>query len=81
VGAAGHHWVPPEDPLEGYRRVLGQAGLLSIAREAVVEQPLAAHQHWHIDVLYINICGTVYYLCSILDGCGRYIGNRICGSR
>jgi len=39
------------------------------------EAPLAAHQHWHIDVSYINISGTFYYLCSILDGCSRYIVN------
>lgn len=37
------------------------------------DQPLEAHKHWHIDVSYINICGTFYYLCSILDGCSRYI--------
>jgi putative transposase len=24
------------------------------------EQPLAAHQHWHIDVSYINISDTFY---------------------
>ncbi|MEK7274247.1 MAG: transposase family protein [Candidatus Desantisbacteria bacterium] len=36
-------------------------------------QPLAAHEHWHIDVSYINICGTFYYLCAILDGYSRYI--------
>src|SRR5262249_46974897 len=33
------------------------------------------HQHWHIDVSYINVGGTFYYLCSILDGCSRYIVN------
>jgi transposase InsO family protein len=38
-------------------------------------QPLAAHQHWQIDVSYINISGTFYYLYSILDGCSRYIVN------
>ena len=38
-------------------------------------QPLAAHQHWHIDVSYLNIGGTFYYLCSILDGFSRYIVN------
>jgi putative transposase len=27
------------------------------------------------DVSYINISGTFYYLCSILDGCSRYIVN------
>lgn len=36
-------------------------------------QPLQPHEHWHIDVSYINICGTFYYLCSALDGCSRYI--------
>ena len=36
-------------------------------------QPLNPHAHWHIDISYINVCGTFYYLCSILDGCSRYI--------
>lgn len=36
-------------------------------------QPLKPHEHWHIDVSYVNLCGTFYYLCSILDGCSRYI--------
>jgi len=36
-------------------------------------QPLRPHEHWHIDISYLNICGTFYYLCSILDGCSRYI--------
>ena len=36
-------------------------------------QSLKPHEHWHIDISYINICGTFYYLCSILDGCSRYI--------
>ena len=36
-------------------------------------QPTKAHQHWHIDIAYINIAGTFYYLCSILDGYSRYI--------
>ena len=31
------------------------------------------HEHWHIDVSYLNICGTFYYLCSVLDGCSRSI--------
>ena len=37
------------------------------------DQPLRPHEHWHIDITYINICGTFYYLCSILDGFSRYI--------
>jgi putative transposase len=36
-------------------------------------QPLKPHEHWHVDVAYLNIAGTFYYLCSILDGCSRYI--------
>ena len=37
------------------------------------KQPSEPHKHWHIDVSYINICGTFYYLCSVLDGDSRYI--------
>lgn len=37
------------------------------------EQPLQPHEHWHVDVSYLNVCGTFYYLCSLLDGYSRYI--------
>jgi putative transposase len=37
------------------------------------EQPLSAHQHWHVDVSYINVAGTFFYLCSLLDGYSRFI--------
>jgi putative transposase len=37
------------------------------------DQPLQPHEHWHIDVSYINVSGTFYYLCSLLDGYSRYI--------
>ena len=36
-------------------------------------QPTAAHAHWHVDVSYVNISGTFYYLFSILDGYSRHI--------
>jgi putative transposase len=58
-------------------RVLGQAGLLAkwngkaSKKGTGFEQPLKAHEHWHIDVSYINISGTFYYLCSVLDGFSR----------
>jgi transposase InsO family protein len=60
-------------------RVLKQAGRLD--RRAVAPskkgtgfvQPLQAHQHWHIDVSYINLAGTFYFLCTVLDGFSRYI--------
>ena len=37
------------------------------------QQPLAAHEHWHVDISYINVCGTFYYLVSVLDGASRYL--------
>lgn len=36
-------------------------------------QPTRAHEHWHIDISHLNLCGTFYYLCSILDGYSRAI--------
>ena len=60
-------------------RVLANAGLLSrwnrkkSKKGTGFVQPLKAHEHWHIDISYINICGTFYYMCSILDGFSRYI--------
>jgi transposase InsO family protein len=33
----------------------------------------APHEHWHIDAFYVNLHGTIYYLCSIPDGCSRFI--------
>ena len=62
-------------------RVLHRAGLLRrwsgkpSQKGTGFVQPLAAHEHWHVDVSYLNICGTFYYLCSQLDGCSRYIVN------
>ena len=60
-------------------RVLKQAGLLSrwtpkpSRKGSGFEQPLQPHQHWHVDVSYINLSGTFYYLCSVLDGCSRFL--------
>ncbi len=36
-------------------------------------QPRKPHEHWHIDISYLNIHGTFYYLTTILDGYSRYI--------
>lgn len=36
-------------------------------------QPLRPHAHWHIDIAYLNLAGTFYYLCSLLDGYSRAI--------
>lgn len=60
-------------------RVLRERGLLdrwnrkpSRKGEGFV-QPDGPHQHWHIDISYLNIAGTFYYLCSVLDGYSRFI--------
>jgi transposase InsO family protein len=36
-------------------------------------QPTQPHEHWHTDVTYVNVCGTFFYLCSLLDGFSRYV--------
>jgi putative transposase len=60
-------------------RVLKKAGLLAGQTPTVTKkgtgyvQPLQAHQEWHVDVSYLNIAGTFYFLCSILDGYSRFI--------
>jgi transposase InsO family protein len=37
------------------------------------QQPVRPHEHWHIDISYVNLGGTFYYLTTILDGYSRYI--------
>lgn len=60
-------------------RVLKSAGLLAGSSPVPSKkgtgfvQPLLPHEHWHIDISYLNIVGTFYFLCSILDGCSRFI--------
>lgn len=60
-------------------RVLKSAGLIGKRQVKPSKkgtgfvQPIGPHDHWHIDVSYINIAGTFYYLCSVLDGFSRYI--------
>lgn len=60
-------------------RVLKGAGLLRPWKKSESKkgtgfhQPEKPHEHWHIDVSYINICGTFYYLCGVLDGFSRAI--------
>jgi putative transposase len=36
-------------------------------------QPSGPHHHWHIDFSHLNVCGTFYHICSILDGYSRYV--------
>jgi len=60
-------------------RVLKANGLLAGSSPNITKkgtgfvQPLLPHEHWHVDVSHINIAGTFYFLCSILDGYSRFI--------
>ncbi|OSM05297.1 putative transposase [Magnetofaba australis IT-1] len=60
-------------------RVLRTAGLMrrwspSPSQKGTgFKQPSEPHKHWHVDISYLNIQGTFYYLCSVLDGCSRFI--------
>jgi transposase InsO family protein len=36
-------------------------------------QPEKPHEHWHLDISYVNLHGTFYYLTTVLDGYSRYI--------
>jgi transposase InsO family protein len=60
-------------------RVLKKAGLIGrrstepSKKGTGFVQPIQPHEHWHTDVSYVNIQGTFYYLCGILDGCSRYM--------
>lgn len=60
-------------------RVLKQAGRIErfngkpSRKGSGFQQPFLAHEHWHVDISYLNISGTFYYLCSILDGMSRFI--------
>jgi transposase InsO family protein len=62
-------------------RVLKQFGLIrsrwnepkTISKGKGFSQPLLPHEHWHTDISYLNICGTFYYLITVLDGCSRYV--------
>lgn len=60
-------------------RVLKAAGRLDRRRWAPSKkgtgfvQPDGPHKHWHIDISYLNLAGTFYFLISVLDGYSRYI--------
>lgn len=61
------------------RNVLKKAGLMDrwsnkrSKKGTGFLQPLNPHAHWHVDVTYVNIAGTFFYLTTVLDGYSRYI--------
>ena len=58
-------------------RVLRKAGRLDrwnrkpSSKGLGFQQPLEPHQHWHVDIAYVNLAATFYYLTSVLDGYSR----------
>lgn len=60
-------------------RVLKEVDLLATqwrhrkARGSGFVQPSAPHQHWHLDISYINFKGSFVYLVALIDGYSRYI--------
>ena len=60
-------------------RILAAADLLGKKKNKETKKgkgftgPTRPHEHWHVDITYLNIGGTFYYLCSILDGYSRYL--------
>jgi putative transposase len=58
--------------LKAAGRIGRQAGKPSL-KGTGFQQPTRPHEHWHIDISYINLAGTFYYLTTILDGYSRYI--------
>jgi putative transposase len=60
-------------------RILSVAHLLGNRKKKETKKgqgfsgPTRPHEHWHVDISYLNIGGTFYYLCSILDGYSRFL--------
>jgi transposase InsO family protein len=60
-------------------RVLKDEGLLTAWNRRASKkgtgfvQPLQAHAHWHIDITHLNLGGTFYYFCGVIDGYSRYL--------
>lgn len=36
-------------------------------------QPIVPHQHWHTDISYVNILGSIFFLITVMDGRSRYV--------
>lgn len=60
-------------------RVLKQHHLLLTAwrhqkaRGSGFNQPTRPHQHWHLDISYINFKGTFVFMAALIDGFSRFI--------
>ncbi len=61
-------------------RILKSAGLLNRWNNVKknlkgkgFDQPIVPHQHWHVDIKYVNFKGAFLFLISVIDGYSRYI--------
>lgn len=60
-------------------RILKREGLLAsvwhhqMTKGSGFQQPIAPHEHWHMDISYINFKGSFVYLVALIDGFSRYI--------
>lgn len=61
-------------------RILKDAGLLNrwntvktSLKGRGFDQPSDIHQHWHVDIKYVNFKGSFLFLISAIDGFSRYI--------
>jgi len=60
-------------------RILKSKGLLvskwnhTKVRGSGFAQPTKPHEHWHMDITYINFKGSFVYLIALIDGYSRYI--------
>lgn len=53
--------------------VIGRSKAKRTSKGKGFDQPPHPHRDWHVDISYINIAGTFYYLCGVLDGYSRYL--------
>lgn len=63
-------------------RVLAAKGLLkrwnkseTSSKGKGFQHPLRPHEHWPVDIGYLNISSTFYYFVGILDGCSRSVAH------
>jgi putative transposase len=60
-------------------RILKREGLLTTTwhhqktKGSGFQQPIEPHEHWHLDISYINFKSTFVYLVALIDGHSRYI--------
>ena len=60
-------------------RVLSEAGLMKRSNAKPSKkgtgfaQPLKPHQHWNLEIAYLNIRGTFDFIASLLDGFSRSV--------